>query len=182
MHKGKWASAGFTFIELTIFLVVSSVALVGVLLLFQVSSAKSGDLIVYKQAQEAALALLEEVESMPFTFCDLSDPAATIALSSSGCSIVQGLAPAGGKSRGSLVAPFNNAGDYGGYFQNGLTDINGVPVPGLATYSSMVSLSQVSIGGVVAADVIKINISVTGPSGQIIVTGYKFRHSPNATS
>ena len=173
---------GFTFIELVIFMLVSSIALVGVLMLYQVSAAKTGDLVVNKQSQEAALALLEEIESMPFTYCDLSDPLVGTATSSAGCSIPQGLTPATGKSRGSLTNPFNNVGDYGGYNQTGITDINGTPVPGLSGYRSSVVLSQAAIGSIPAQDVIKIDVTITGPSGQITLTGYKFRHSPNAST
>lgn len=174
------AEGGFTFIELVVFLVVSAIALVGLLSLYQQTVAKSADVIVSRQAMEAAYALLEEIQAMPFTYCDVSDPAAATATSASGCSIPQGLTPASGKSRGSLTAPFNNVGDYGGYSRVGIVDINGAAAPGLASYTIAVALSQPALPGVPANDVIRIDVTAGGPSGKQTVTGYRLRHSPNA--
>lgn len=172
---------GFTLIEMTIFIVVVSIALTGVLALYQQASARSGDAIVAKQALEAGYALLEEIQSMPFTYCDVSDPAAAEAVSSAACSVPQGLSPRAGKARGSLTAPFDNVGDYGGYSQTGVTDINGLAAPGLEAYSISVALTQPALSGVPAQSVIRIDVTVAGPYGQQLMTGYRIRHSPNAT-
>lgn len=174
------ANGGFTFVELVIFIVVSSIALVGVLSMYQQATARSSDAIASRQSAEAAYALLEEIEAMPFTYCDPSDPAAGAAASPADCSMPQGLSPGAGKSRGSLTAPFNNVGDYGGYSQTGITDINGNPAPGLGAYSIAVSLSQPALPGVSADAAVRIDILVTGPYGSQTITGYRLRHSPNA--
>lgn len=172
---------GFTLIEVVIFLVVSSIALVGVLALYQQAVARSADAIVSKQASTAAYALLEEIQAMPFTYCDINDPAASTATSSAGCSIAQGLIPAAGKARGSLSAPFSNVGDYGGYAESGIADINGNAAPGLSKYRMSVALSNVAVGAAAPADAIRIDITIEGPSGPQVVSGYRIRHSPNAT-
>lgn len=171
---------GFTLVELVVFLVVSSIALVGVLILYQQATARAADGIVSRQALEAAYELLEEIQAMPFTFCQPSDPAAATAASSAGCASPQGLTPAPGLARGSLTAPFANVGDYGGYSRVGIVDINGNPAPNLSTRSIAVALSQPTVAGVPAGGAIRIDITVTGPYGAQTVTGYRLRHSPNA--
>lgn len=175
----RW-QAGFTFVEMVVFIVVSSTALVGVLALYQQATARSAETIVSRQAMEAAYGLLEEIQAMPYTYCEVSDPVAATATSSAGCSKPQGLTPSAGKSRGSLTAPFNNVGDYGGYSRTGIADINGNATPGLASYTISVALSQPALAGVAVGDLIRIDVTVGGPSGAQTVTGYRLRHSPNA--
>ena len=171
---------GFTFIEVVVFIVVTSIALVGVLALYQQATARSADTIVSKQAMEAGYAMLAEIQAMPFTYCDLSDPVAATATSPSSCSSPQGLTPQSGKARGSLTAPFNNVGDYGGYSETGIADINGNAVPSLGAYILVVSLSSVAVAGVPSSDSVRIDVTVTGPSGPQTISGYRMRHSPNA--
>lgn len=171
---------GFTLVELVVFIVVSAIALVGVFAMYGVAMAKSADAIVARQAQEAAYSLLEEIQAMPFTYCDASDPSAAAATSVAECATPQGLAPASGKSRGSLTAPYSNVGDYGGYSQIGIADINGNPVAGLGGYKFSVALSQAAVSGIASGDAVRIDVTVTGPSGPQTVTGYRMRHSPNA--
>lgn len=173
-------ASGFTFVELVIFIVVSSIALVGVLALYQQATARAADALVSRQAREAAHELLEEIQAMPYTFCVTSDPAAPTAASTAGCATAQGLTPVGGKTRGSLTNPFTNVGDYGGYSRVGIVDIGGGALPGLAAYSISVGLSQPALAGVVAGAVIRIDVTITGPYGSYTVTGYRLRHSPNA--
>lgn len=173
-------ASGFTFVELVIFIVVSSVALVGVLALYQQATAKAADTIVSRQAREAAHELLEEIQSMPFTFCVTSDPAASTAGSTAGCNTVQVLSPVAGKSRGSLTNPFTNVGDYGGYSRVGIVDIAGGALPGLSAYTISVALSQPALTGIPSSELIRIDVAVSGPYGPLTVSGYRLRHSPNA--
>src|SRR4030065_640507 len=67
---------GISLIELIMFIVIVSVALAGILLVMNVTTKSSADPLVHKQALAVAESLLEEVELMPFTFCDPDDPAA----------------------------------------------------------------------------------------------------------
>lgn len=174
------ACRGFTLIEIVVFLMVSSIALVGVLKVYQISVSRSADGVTAKVAIEAAYALLEEIESMPFTYCDTSDPALVTASSAAGCASPQGLSPLSGKTRGGAI-PFSNVGDFGGYTQLGIRDLNGNAIAGLETHRVTVRLSQPSVAGLSAANVIKIEVEVAGPYSTHSVFGYKFRHSPNAT-
>lgn len=172
---------GFSFVELVIFLVVSAIALVGVLALYQQAVARSSDVIASKQAMEAGYALLEEIQAMPFTYCQVGDPNASTATSAAGCSLApQGLAPAAGKSRGSLSSPFANVGDYGGYSATRVADINGSPVPGLEAYSVLVTLTPKALAGVPSSSAVLIEIRIAGPYGAQTISGYRLRHSPNA--
>lgn len=170
---------GFTLLEVIAFVVVSSVALGGVLGLYQQAVFKSSEVIVSKQALEAAQALLEEVQAMPWTYCDPNDPAVSTANSSADCSIPQGLTPAAGKTRGGSN-PFANVGDYGGYQEAPPTDIAGNTMPALSGYRITVSLTPVALGDVPSAEALRIDVSVSGPSGSQLLTGYKTRSSPNA--
>lgn len=171
---------GFTLIEIVVFLMVSSIALVGVLKVYQLSVSRSADGVASKIAIEAAYSLLEEIEVMPFTYCDTSDSALMTAVSIAGCATPQGLSPFPGKSRGGAV-PFSNVGDFGGYSQLGIRDLNGNAILGLESHRITVRLTQPSVAGVAAANVIKIEVEVSGPYSTHSVFGYKFRHSPNAT-
>ena len=172
---------GFSLIELVIFLTVASVATVGVLLMFQVAMSRSSDGVAVLQSREAALSLLEEVLSMPMTYCDLSDPSVSSAASPAACSIAQGLTPLAGKARGSLVSPFNNVGDYGGYVNAAVVDVNGNPFPGLTGFQEAVALRNVSVGGVPSSEIIEVKVTVSGNGSSAVVYGYRLRHSPNAT-
>ena len=72
---------GVTLIELVIFIVVVSIAVVGLLQIFTRTTASSADPQLRKQALAIAEAMLDEIEGARFTFCDpINDPAADTAL------------------------------------------------------------------------------------------------------
>ena len=64
---------GLTLIEIIVFIVVVGIALTAILLVMNGSAARSSDPLVRKQALAIAEGLLEEVQSMPFTYCDADD-------------------------------------------------------------------------------------------------------------
>ena len=71
---------GVTLIELVIFIVVVSIAVVGLLQIFTRTTASSADPQLRKQALAIAEAMLDEIEGARFTFCDpIKDPAADTA-------------------------------------------------------------------------------------------------------
>lgn len=61
---------GVTLIELIVFIVIVSVAVVGVLQALRMSSANSADPLRRKQALMIAEGLMEEVQLAKFTYCD----------------------------------------------------------------------------------------------------------------
>src|SRR5262245_4927235 len=91
-------AAGFTLIELIMFVVIVSLGVAGILSVFFFTTQKSADPAARKQMIAIAEAMLEEVELMPFTYCDPDDAQATTAQSATvgttGCAVqVEGIGP-----------------------------------------------------------------------------------------
>src|SRR5437763_11482345 len=110
---------GVTLVELIVFIVIVSVAVMGVLTALDLSNRSSTDPMIQKQALAIAEALLEEVQLQPFTYCDPDDPQAATAQSATvganGCSAaeaIEGIGPEappyGPETRTSSVTPFDN--------------------------------------------------------------------------
>jgi len=184
-HAGRWrASArGLTLIELILFIVVVSGALAGVLSVFLAATSASADPLLRRQALAIAESLLEEVQLMPFTYCDPDDANLETATSSAGCaSLVQGLGPNPGETR--FGPPqFDNVGDYAGYSMNGIVDITHTAVAGLSGYSASVAVAATALGSITAAsgDALLITVSVSAPGGvSVVLDGVRTRQAPNA--
>jgi len=103
---------GFTLIELVLFIAVVGAGVAGSLLVFDYSSRSSADPIVRKQALAIAESLLEEIQQMPFTYCDPDDPAVSTASSAAGCAVAEAIGPEAGETRYSPTTPFDNVNDY----------------------------------------------------------------------
>jgi MSHA pilin protein MshD len=178
---------GLTLIELIVFIVIVSVALVGVLSVFNITTKSSADPMIRKQMLAIAESVLEEVMLQPFTWCDPDDPLAATATGYT-CTTVQNTAAGKvGESRGSSTVPLDNVLDYNG--ENITTDIAGTSMP--AGYSAHVDVaSDTTLGGtsaIATADAVLL-ITVTAchaatcPSpgaDSIVLQGYRARHSPN---
>lgn len=174
---------GLSLIELLIFVVVVSAALAGVLRVFMQAGATSADPQLQRQALAIAESLLQEVQLMPFTFCQAGDANVETAANVAGCaSLIENLGPEAGETR--FVSPqFDNVNDYHGYAMNGIVDITNTAVPGLAGYSASVTVATATLGSITAAsgDALLITVTVTGPaSTQIVLSGYRGRYAPNA--
>ena len=175
---------GLSLIELVIFVVVVSAALAGVLRIFVQAGASSADPQLQRQALSIAESLLQEVQLMPFTFCDPDDANLETATSSAGCAALsESLGPEAGETR--FTTPqFDNVNDYHGYAMNaGIVDISNTPVPGLADYSASVTVVPATLGSITAgsADALLISVTVNGPHAiQVNLSGYRSRHAPNA--
>ena len=144
---------GATLVELIMFIVVVGAAVTGVLGAISYATRASVDPMIQKQALAIAEAVLEEVQLMPFTYCDPDDPQAAIALSAAvgptGCSAAaaveaigaEAAPPYGPETRLSATTPFDNVNDYSGFVMaGGVVDIAGnpVPMPELAAYTATV--------------------------------------------
>ncbi|MBI5108709.1 MAG: type II secretion system protein [Rhodocyclales bacterium] len=185
--------SGFTLIELIVFIVVVSIALVGVLTILNATSRSSADPMVRKQVLAAAEALLEEVQLQPFTFCSPDDSNAATAINATtgagGCATtVQGLG-AGGAAR---IADTDNVGDYAGVTLNPVSSIDGTH--SLPSYSASIVVAPESLGPVAAQiasaacasatdcsalNALRVSITVTGGGESVTLEGYRARHSPN---
>jgi len=163
--------SGVSLVELIVFIVIVSVAVAGVLTALNLATRASADPLVKKQALALAEALLEEIELMPFTYCDPNDPQAATATSATvgptGCLVkVEALGPeaafsdpnppntayqSNNETRYSTDSPFDNVNDYNGYDTNadtppGIKDVTGTPIPTLSAYRAQVSVVAQGLG------------------------------------
>jgi MSHA pilin protein MshD len=188
---------GTSLIELIMFIVIVSVALAGILLVMNVTTKSSADPLVHKQALAIAESLLEEVELMPFTYCDPDDATADTATSATvgagACtSQVENIGPeaafgtqANDETR---YGPsfFDNVSDYHGFTMNsgngGIKDITGTAVAALNGYSATVAVAQQALGAIPATESLLITVTVTGPDGlPVVVEGMRTRYAPRTT-
>lgn len=183
--------SGITLIELVVFMVIVSVAMAGIISSINFNVQHSADPVVKKQALALAEALLEEVELMPFTWCDPNDPnpgaeaAAEAASSSTSCSagFAEALGPEAGESRSSATTPFDNVNDYNGYCMatagcavTSISDITGTTIPNLNGYTALVAVATADLGSITAASgaALRIRVTVTGPlNTTVVLEGYR---------
>jgi len=181
---------GFTLIELVLFIVIVSAAVAGVLVAYDYAARDSADPVVRRQALSIAESMLEEIQQMPFTYCDPNDANVSTAtgpfVGPTGCAAtVEALGPELGETRYSPNNPFNNVNDYNGYstageVPPGIKDIIGVPIVGLSAYNVAVTVAPSAIGGVPASESLQITVTVTGPAHvTVTVDGYRTRYAPN---
>src|SRR5205814_7128416 len=97
------------------FVALLAVGLAGVLIAFRAAAVDSADPVIRKQALAIAESMLEEVQQMPFTYCDPDDAAVTTADGPTDCAVPQDFGPTGGETRYSTTTPFDNVQDYAGY-------------------------------------------------------------------
>ncbi len=179
--------AGISLIELIMFIVIVSIALAGILLVMNQTTGHSADALVRKQSLAIAESLLEEVELMPFTWCDPNDASAVSATGYASCTASQQNADSypNPESRGSLTDPLDNVVDYTGYSMSPIVDINGNGIGGLTDYSASVAIAHVGTSFLGAADNdagLQITVTVTAPDGsQLKLDGYRARYAPNGT-
>jgi len=180
--------AGISLLELIVFIVIVSIAVTGILLVMNQTTTHSADSLVRKQSLAIAESLLEEVELMPFTWCDPNDASAVSATGYGSCTYSQqnAMSYPAGESRGDPANPLDNVVDYTGYSMSPIVDINGNGVAGLAAYSARVDIAHVGtafLGGAADNDAgLQITVTVTAPDGsQLKLDGYRARYAPNGT-
>lgn len=180
-HRAR--QLGLSLVELVMFIMVLGLALTAVLKAFTQATAASVDPQLRRQALAIAESLMEEVQLMPFTFCDPDDANVETATSAAGCALMaEGTGPNAGENR--FATPqFDNVVDYNGYSMAGIVDITNTAVAGLSGYSASVSVAAAALGSITAAsgDALRITVTVTGPNGATAtLDGYRTRHAPNA--
>ena len=151
MCTNRRRTAGFTLAELLLLIVVLGVALAGILLVINTTTAHSADPMVRKQAMAIAGSMMEEVSLMPFAQDGWS-----------------------GAATPANRASFDDARDYNGFQTNGIYRIeDGTPISGLENYNINVAVVTATVGGVAGA--LGITVTVTGPiDTNYALTGYKF--------
>jgi MSHA pilin protein MshD len=174
---------GISLVELILFILIVSIGIVGILGVLDLTASRSSDPLIRKQVLAVAEALLEEVELMPFTYCDPDDANASTATSTAGCATtVETLGPevAQGESRYSTTSPFDNVNDYNGFSMVGIRDLSNTPIAGLGSYTANVSITNGGLG-LASAEVLLIAVTVTGPGNEsATLNGYRTRYAPNS--
>ena len=188
---------GVTLLELIVFIVVVSVAVMGVLTALDLSNRSSTDPMIQKQALAIAEALLEEVELQPFTYCDPDDANAASADDVSGCTGGANgandenktpLGPETGETRTNGVTPYDNVSDYNGFCMGPtcatpttISDLDGNSIAGLEAYTANVAVANQVLDTIPAAASLLITVSVTHPPSNttVVLHGYRVRYAPN---
>jgi MSHA pilin protein MshD len=187
-------SAGFSLIEVVVFIVVLGIAFVGMLILYNRVTSASVDPMVRKQALAIASSLLEEIELRAYTFCETSDPKVYTATSSVGCTTPE--AVVAGENR---YSPYDNVKDYDGFCMGpGLPACSdavirtaaGTNLNELANYRADVAVVPIAMNELLATagdnvpttDALRITVTATHlPTGiTTSLQGYRVRYAPNS--
>lgn len=160
-------NGGMTLIELVIAIVVISVALTGVLLVFNQTVRHSADPMVTEQALAIAQSYLEEIMLQPF-----ADPPNTTA------PCTGTLGPQPGETR----ATYDDVGDYNGLVDSPPRDQFGTPMnPGfslidLSRYTVRVTVGCAALNGIPATQSKRIDVTVTAsgvPGLNVTLSAYR---------
>lgn len=190
--RSKIRQAGVSLIELVLFIVIVGVALAGILSVMNVATRNSVDPMIRKQALAIAESLLEEVQLMPFTFCDPDDAEVEVASAASatecpkagGVGGVENMGADDGEGR--YAAPqFDNVNDYHNFTMSagngGIRDINNTQIPSLNGYGATVTITRPGLGGIAADETLLVNVTVIGPDNvPVTVEGIRTRYAPNS--
>lgn len=192
---------GLTLIELLMFIVIISVALLGILTVLNMTSARSADPLRRKQAIAIAESLLEEVQLARFTYCDPTDARAELAeqadATPTGCATAAGIEAFGQEAAATaagVTRPFDNINDYvsAADTQERAFDVAGVladaagdpiPVPGYRATLRITpeELGQIPSGNTaLAMDVVRIRVTVYYDNDNVTLDGYRTRFAPTA--
>jgi MSHA pilin protein MshD len=172
------AGSGFTLVELVMFIVIVSIAVIGILMVMNTTTRSSADPQLRKQALSIAEALLEEVSLARFTFCDPADADAETAASAAECTTVpEAVGPEGGNTR-----PFDNVNDYVSEFGTAqaidIRDVNGALIPNLGAYSATITITPQAFNGIPATDSLLITINVNYGADTVRLDSYRTRYAP----
>jgi MSHA pilin protein MshD len=170
---------GLTMIELVMFIVIVSIAVVGVLSVISFNTRGSADPIRQKQAMAIAESLMDEVRAARFSWCDINDPNFLTATSPASCSVPEGP----GQEAGGGLRPFDNVNDYVGAYgtaQAYTTDVIGTPFP--AGYTASVTVRQAGFGpagtAVPADAALQIQVTVSYDNSAVTLESYRTRYAP----
>jgi MSHA pilin protein MshD len=189
MSIAERGQRGLSLIELVVFIAIMGIALGGVLVAYDYAARGSADPLVKKQALAIAESLLEEVQQMPFTFCDPDDPAVSTAASAAGCAVAEALGPEAGETRYSASTHFDNVNDYGaavsgaaGFSMNPIRDLTNTVITGLSGYTATVTITSLAAGtlpGIPVGDALLISVTVTAPAAfAVTLQSYRTRYAP----
>ena len=144
---------GASLIELIMFVVIIGIALAGILLVLNQTTAHSADTLMRKQALTVAESLLEEIESRPFS------------------GVASAVTQTNRPNSHSIF-------DYNGFATSGVFPADGTltVIPGLGNYNVVAGVAVLpsAWGTIPAASAAQITVTVTDPAGITYdVTGYR---------
>ncbi|HXW64386.1 MAG TPA: prepilin-type N-terminal cleavage/methylation domain-containing protein [Burkholderiaceae bacterium] len=145
---------GVTLIEVLVCILIVSAAVGAIVNLLRVTVGNSGDPLIRRQSLAINQALIQEIDTMPFSATDPRTGAA------------EGMGPEPGESRGSATTPFDDPRDYAGYTETGIVTPSGTAIAGLSQYSASVAVSQQAMGNVPSTSGVLVTVTVTGPNGE----------------
>lgn len=153
-------ASGFTLVEMVIAIVIIGVGLAGVLTAFNTTVRSSADPLIHKQMLAVAEEMMEEVLLKPFA--------------------VNGAAPVnvqqacgGGVAR----TAFDDVSDYNNYSTTGICDVDGAAVVGLEGYNVAVAIGNAALGGIAAASVLRVTVTVTRGAETITLVGWRTNYA-----
>jgi MSHA pilin protein MshD len=193
---------GVSLIELIMFIVIIGIAVMGILGVMNQIAVHSADPLIRKQALAIAESLLEEVELMPYTYCDPNDASAVSATNTAGCfnpansqDVITGPTP-GSETRYSASDPFDNVADYSGCQMGtgvinacdatgtgGIRDIGNNAIGPANGYTAKIDIARTGTAMSLPANdaALRITVTVTGPdSVPVVLDGYRTRYAPNS--
>ena len=175
------AQAGVTLVEVVIFIVIVSVAVIGILGVLSWTSNNSADPQLRKQALVIAEGMLDEIAGARFTYCAVNDPAAETAGGEAACTTKEAFGIQGGAAQ----RPYDNVNDYvdsDGGTAIYTTDVAGNPFSALAgQYAATVSINTVALNGIAAPNALHIRVSIAyGDKRRVVLDGYRTRYAPNS--
>lgn len=163
-HASPARLRGFSLIEVIVFIMIVSIALAGVLSVMNLTTQRSADPLIRKQAIAVAESLLEEVSLHDFAVT--SAPVAPIQANRQS---------------------FDDIGDYNGFTTSGIFPIDDpvTPITGLTGYSVTVTVANADLGPAaipitaVSGNARLITVTVTGPDNvTVVLTGYRTAYGP----
>jgi MSHA pilin protein MshD len=193
------AIGGFTLIDVLVLMVMVSAVAASLTGIFSRMAQDSAQALRERQASQIAEALLAEMNSMPFTYCDAQDARAGLAtgafVGGTGCAAqVDALGPEPGESRYGPVNRFDGLTDYNGFTMPGpgcagLCDRNGFVLNGpgsaLAGCNARVTMIATPLPGIAALDAngrpqaLRITVAVDCGSTRTALEAIRTRHAPN---
>ena len=165
-------SAGFTLVELIVFIVVVSIGVLGILSLFNVTVRGSGNPLLVKQALAIAESVMEEVQGKDF---DNTSHVSSDFVPSNPPTV-------------SERQNFDNVDDFNNYgaaslsptvLRTGIYDISGNAIPLLASFRLLVTVAHPAsaFGGITVDKIWIISVQVTDPGNQTYtLTGYRINY------
>ena len=168
-------SAGFTIIELIVFIVIVGVGLAGIALLFDTVTRGSVDPVRAKQALAVAEGMLDEILNR--NFCDPDTETPAVASTSTPAVCVGNLTEA---SRDL----YDDVDDYNGYATVGVRDVTSSATVVLPGYNVLVTVTAPAANFVVGANsitpanyrIVTVRVTDTVANQAYDVSGYKFNN------